>query len=81
MDSGRRRLLILAAVPALALAGARLGDLIGLGRAAERAAEAAIRPRGSASSAVVCAACGSGLHAMLSPDCPASPHVKPGARA
>jgi hypothetical protein len=79
--TSRRRLLLVAAVPALAVVAGRLADLSGLGGVMERAAESAIRPAARGSSATVCAACGSREHAMLSADCPAAPRVRTGARA
>lgn len=79
--TSRRRLLLVAAVPALAVVAGRLADLTGLAGAIERAAETAVRPAARGSSSSVCAACGSLAHAMLSDDCPATPRVKAGARA
>lgn len=79
--TSRRRLLILAGVPALAIVAGRFADLAGIGAAAGRAAEAALRPSSIGSSATRCASCGSTGHSMLSADCPAGPHVRTGARA
>lgn len=79
--TSRRRLLLVAAIPALAAVAGRLADLTGLGGAIERAAEAAVRPYARGSSSTVCAACGSAAHAMLSEHCPATPRVRTGARA
>lgn len=72
--TSRRRLLLAAVLAPVVLLVARFGDLI-------RAVGGALRPPASGSSATRCAACGAADHAMLDPGCPATPRVRPGARA
>jgi hypothetical protein len=74
MAASRRSLLIAAAAVPVAFAALQVDvALRGLGRA--------LRPPSIGTSATRCAACGSVDHAMLDPECPAAPRVRPGARA
>lgn len=74
MVVSRRGLFVVAAGVPVALVTLCLGDAL-------KAVGTVLRPAPSGTTATRCAACGARDHSMLDPDCPATPRVRPGARA